>query len=63
MTDERPTMRDGGRGSESFEQELREAARLLARYRKSVAWRNRIALVCVCVAVSLSAFAVGVLVF
>ncbi|MDI9888108.1 hypothetical protein QMZ92_28005 [Streptomyces sp. HNM0645] len=63
MTDGGPAMRDGGRSSDSFERDLRETARFLAHYRRSVAWRNRIALVCVCVAVSLSVFAVGVLVF
>ena len=56
-------MRDGRRSSESFEQEVLEAARLPGRYREAAARRNRIAMVFLCVAVSLSVFAVGVLLF
>ncbi|MEU9775835.1 hypothetical protein [Streptomyces sp. NPDC047968] len=40
-----------------------EAARLVLRYRKTAARRNRIAVVCLSVAVGLSVFAVGVVLF
>ncbi|MFR9796041.1 hypothetical protein ACL02U_09070 [Streptomyces sp. MS06] len=54
---------DDGRGSENSARAEREAvleaARLLARYRRTAARRNRIALVCVGLAMGLTVFAVA----
>ncbi|WP_432065108.1 hypothetical protein [Streptomyces sp. C10-9-1] len=56
--------REDGRSSQSSEHEdVLEAARLVLRYRKTAARRNRIAVVCLSVAVGLSVFAVGVVLF
>ncbi|NIL59389.1 hypothetical protein [Salinispora arenicola] len=56
--------RDHSRSSRSSEnEEVLEAARVVLRYRRIAARRNRISLVCLCLAAGLSVYAVAVVLF